>query len=109
MNPYNGFILSIVLMLILPDLPRREIQNCETMKLEIEVMPATELGSTIKLRVPEDADLKVVLMRDDPPGQPNEVRLVNSELRHVQKGSYDIVVVDKKRKYCSEVQKVRVN
>ena len=109
MNPYNGFILSIILMLPLSDLPSRYDQNCESMKLEVEVAPATDQGSTIKVRVPEDADIRVALMQAEPPGPPHEVRLINGEVRNIAPGAYDIIVVDKKHKYCSEVRKVTVN
>ena len=109
MNPYNGFILSMILMLPMTRVPQAPDQPCQEMKLEIKVVPASQQGSTVTLTSPNDARLRVFLMPQDGVGPPVEVQLVRGELRNVAPGTYEIIVQDLAKRYCSELKKVTVN
>jgi hypothetical protein len=109
MIPYNGFILSIIMMLHgsvalpVPD------KACQPMSLSIEVSPATAVGATISLDVPVDANLRVFLSSTEDDGPPKEVKLANNKLHNVAPGSYDLIVQDQGKKYCSELRRLTVN
>jgi hypothetical protein len=109
MSPYNGFILSIILMLPFAPMRPQDIAKCQDMKLEIKISPSSDQSAIISLSVPRDADIKVFLLAAGDEGPPKEVEAVAGELRDVAKGTYDIIVQDQRRKYCSALQTVTVN
>jgi hypothetical protein len=108
MIPYNGFILSILMLPLMP-LSEDSSQQCQEMKMEIKVAPANDQGATISLTTPADADLKIFLMPADASAPPKEVVATGGELRNIARGSYEIVIQDAKRKYCSVIQRLTVN
>jgi hypothetical protein len=109
MSPYNGFILSVILMLPYAPMPRSGNEKCLGMKLEVKVTAVTDQGANISLKLPGDADIKVFLLPSGDEGPPKEVELIGGDLRNVARGTYDIIVQDQQRKYCSELQTVTVN
>ena len=109
MNPYNGFILSMILLLPVVRLAQPSDQSCQEMKLEVKVGPASDQGSTITITSPKDARLRIFLMAQDGSGLPAEVQLTNGELRNVARGQYEIIVQDLDKRYCSELKKITVN
>jgi len=109
MNPYNGFILSMILLLPMVRVPQPMDEPCREMKLEIKVAQASKQGATVTLTSPNDARLRVFLMPQDGLGLPVEVQPVEGELRNVAPGSYEIIVQDLSKRYCSELKKITVN
>lgn len=107
MIPYNGFILSIVLMLFGVATPPLEERGCQAMDATVKVS-AIDQG-LIEILGPSDAKLKVYMLLLESSDPPQEVELTNGQLRQVAPGQYDVILQDTGRKYCLYTQRVTVN
>ena len=109
MIPYNGFILSIFLMLPGASAPTAMDSACEAMDVTVTVSTADDKQGVIEILAPQDADLKVYLLGTEGGKPPVEVAIVKGKVKNVAPGQYDLILKDIGRKYCNHLSRVTVN
>jgi hypothetical protein len=108
MSPYNGFILSIILMLPGAFTPLAEHGACQSMDATVTVVTAAADEHVIQINAPRDAHLIVYLLVEQG-DLPVEVPLRDGKIRDVAKGQYDVILQDTQKRYCIAVHRVTVN
>jgi hypothetical protein len=109
MVPYNGFILSIFLVLPGSITFTDQGSACRSMEATVKVSSTTSDQGVIEIIAPLDADLKVYLLDAGTSELPVEKTLSNGQLRQVAPGQYDVILQDSRKKYCLYTQRVTVN
>jgi hypothetical protein len=107
MSPYNGFILSIVLML--PGSVTHTGPSNACLPMEATVTVSTTDQGHIEILAPRDAKIKVFMLHAESVELPIEMTLTNGRLSSVAPGVYDVIIHDTGKKYCIQTQRLTVN
>jgi hypothetical protein len=111
MSHPKGLVFSIffVTLFCIPAFSQRAA--CSKMKATVEVIPATATeGAAVKVESQnDDQELVVHLVVQGISDVKDRLRLKEGRISDVVPGNYDVILVDKKGKYCSETHRITIN
>lgn len=113
MKTYNGFIISVfAIFLTAPfSLKAQSSKECQKMDVTVTVEQASK-GAVATIRIEcsgKDAQLTYHLFGVGDASKNDKTKLKEGTIKNVLPGTYDIVVVDASKKYCSETRNLTVN